>query len=48
MTPDFIAGLGHTEVATVPFAALQTLAPYFDETYFAHAKDFLDSKSPTG
>jgi uncharacterized membrane protein YkvA (DUF1232 family) len=46
--PAFITGLGQTDDATMPFAAMQTLAPYFDETYFAHVKGSLDSNSPTG
>jgi uncharacterized membrane protein YkvA (DUF1232 family) len=48
MVPDFIAGLGYTDDATMLLAALLTLAPHFDETHFTLPKDFFDSKPPTG
>jgi uncharacterized membrane protein YkvA (DUF1232 family) len=41
MIPDFAAGLGFTDDATVLFTAMSSLAPYLTETHFAHARSFL-------
>ena len=41
LVPDFVAGLGFTDDATVIFAALSTLSPYLTETHFQRARAFL-------
>lgn len=41
MIPDFAAGLGFTDDATVLFAAMSALAPYVTETHFERARRFL-------
>ena len=44
MVPDFIAGLGFSDDATVMFAALSALSPYLTETHFQRARAFLDKE----
>jgi uncharacterized membrane protein YkvA (DUF1232 family) len=42
MIPDFIAGIGFTDDATVLLAALSTLSPYISDAHHARARGFLD------
>jgi uncharacterized membrane protein YkvA (DUF1232 family) len=44
MIPDFIAGIGFTDDATVIFAALSALSPHISEAHFARARGFLDGE----
>lgn len=44
MIPDFIAGLGFSDDATVIFAAFSALSPYLTETHFQRARAFLDKE----
>lgn len=41
MIPDFIAGLGFTDDATVLLAAMSSIAPYITETHRTRARAFL-------
>lgn len=41
MIPDFVAGLGFTDDATVLLAAMSSLAPYVSEAHRARARAFL-------
>lgn len=45
LVPDFLAGLGYTDDATVFFAAWRLLAPHLKDEHHERATDFLSSGS---